>query len=117
MSNKSIILSLILFLVLSFAYLAYTETKQQSPASQDWWVVYFANPKDESLDFVIENNIDQSKFHYEIATDEDKLKEEDIAINKGEKKEVPVEIRNAKDKKIIIKVSSGNDTREIYKIL
>ncbi|MFH0969218.1 MAG: hypothetical protein V1804_01795 [Patescibacteria group bacterium] len=117
---KKIIISLILFLVLSFGFLAYTETKQQSPVSQNWWVVYFSNPKDESLDFAIENNSDQNNFHWEISADKNKLKEGDINIAKGNKKEtnlIKLGFENLDGKKIIIKVSTDNNSKEIYKNL
>lgn len=113
---KKIISSLIIFLVLSFLFLAYTETRQQSPASQNWWVVYFSNPKDESLNFVIENNSDQNNFHYIISTDNNLLKESEVSISKGIKKEITVSI-DGTEKKITIRVSAGSDNREIYKNL
>ena len=59
MSNKSIILSLLIFLLFGLGFLAYTET-QQSPTNQVGF--YFSNPKDESLDFIIENNSDETDF-------------------------------------------------------
>jgi len=112
---KKIISSLIIPLVLSFLFLAYTETRQQSPDSQNWWVVYFSNPKDESLNFVIENNSDKNNFHYTISLDKDLIKEADIEINKGIRKKIPVTIENSEGKKITIRVSVGADIKEIYK--
>jgi hypothetical protein len=120
MSNKPIILSLLIFLILSFGFLAYTETKQQSPASQDWWVVYFVSPKDNSLNFVIENNSNQTKFHYEVLADNSKLKEADIQIAKGVKKEIDLaksDFANLANKKISITVVADNEKKEIYKSL
>jgi hypothetical protein len=126
MSNKPIILSLIIFLLFSFGFLAYTETKQQSPASQNWWLIYFSSPKDKNLDFVVENNSDQTNFHYEVSDGASKLKEADINIVKGEKKEIKTAFASsdakaledkeaAADKKITIRVSAGDDSKEIYK--
>jgi hypothetical protein len=114
---KKIIISLILFLFLSFIFLAYTETKQENPQSQNWWVIYFTNPKDSNLDFVIENNSNKTNFHYEILSDKNNLEEKDIEIGKGIKKEIPVNINDTSDKKITIRVSIGDDIREIYKTL
>ena len=102
---------------MSCIFLSYTQTKQQSPQSQNWWVVYFADPKDESLDFVIENNSDETNFHYEILSDKDKMKEEDIKIEKGVKKQIPANVSTAENKKITIKVTASNDIKEIYKNL
>ena len=101
-------------MVLSFLFLAYTETRQQSPASQNWWVINFANPKNESLNFTIENNSDQNNFHYAISADKDSVKEAAIQIAKGEKKEIPISIDSTK-KKITIQVSAGDDIEQIYK--
>ena len=115
MSNKSTIIPLIIFLALSCIFLSYTQTKQQSPQSQNWWVIYFANPKDESLNFVIENNSDQTNFHYEILSDKEKIKEADIKIDKGVKKEIPIDINAAGNKKITIQVNVSDDKKEIYK--
>lgn len=113
-SNKSIIISLIILLGISFLYLACTETSQQSSQPQNWWVVYFENPKDNSLDFVIENNSNEKNFHWEILEENNKLAEGKIEIAKGEKKSIPV--NNFKKNKITIKVLAGQETREIYKI-
>ncbi len=96
-------------------YLSYIETRQQSPASQNWWVVYFSDPKNESLNFVIENNSNETNFHYDILSGENKSKEADIEIAKGTKKDIPVgDI--ASNGKIIIQVTAGNEKKEIYKI-
>ena len=115
MNNRSIIISLIIFLLLSFGFLAWTENKQQSPASQNWWVVSFSNPKDNSLDFVIENNSNDTAFQYEILEDKNSIKKDTVEIAKGTKKEIPVTIENTEDKKITIRVSAGSDRKEIYK--
>ena len=111
---KKIISLLLIFLVLSFLFLAWNETQQQSPTSQNWWVIYFSNPKDESLDFLIENNSNETGFHYEISDGEKILEEADIKIAKGAKKEIPL-IKDIENKKIIIRVSAGDEKREIYK--
>jgi hypothetical protein len=111
---KKIIILLIIFLVSSFLFLAWNETQQQSPTSQNWWVAYFSNPKDESLNFVIENNSDGTGFHYEISDGENGLEEVDVEIAKGAKKEIFLN-ENIVSEKIIIRVSAGNEKRELYK--
>lgn len=117
-SNKSIIISLIIFLLLSFGFLAYTETKQQSPDSQNWWTVYFEDPKNESLNFIIENNSDQTVFHYETLAQKSTTSSTDIEIKKGEKKNIEIikpDIESSGNMKFSIIVSTGNDKKEIYK--
>jgi hypothetical protein len=118
MSNKTIIIFLASFLFLSFGFLAYTETRQASPQSQNWWVIYFANPKDSSLDFMIENNSDQTTFHYTVSSDKDVLKEADIEINKGVKQEINLtksDFANLSNKKITIRITASDENKEIYK--
>jgi len=111
---KKIIILLIIFLVSSFLFLAWNETQQQSPTSQNWWVVYFSNPKDESLDFIIENNSNETGFHYEISDGENSPEKADVEIAKGAKKEIFLN-ENIASEKIIIRVSAGSEKREIYK--
>ncbi|MFA5776841.1 MAG: hypothetical protein WC906_00110 [Parcubacteria group bacterium] len=115
---KKIIIALIIFLILSFGFLAYAETRQASPQSQNWWVIYFANPKNDNLNFVIENNSDQTKFHWAVLSDKDILKEADVEIAKGAKKEINLtksDFGNLSNKKISITVVADNEKKEIYK--
>ena len=111
---KKIIILLIIFLVSSFLFLAWNETQQQSPTSQNWWVIYFSNPEDESLDFIIENNSNETGFHYEISGGENNSEEADVEIAKDTKKEIFLN-ENIASEKIIIRVSAGSEKREIYK--
>lgn len=120
MNSKSIIISLIIFFLFSFSFLAYTETKQQSSSNQNWWVVYFENPKDENLDFVIENKSKNDNFYWEISAEENLIKKESTNIQEGEIKKIEIsnsEIEIQKGGKLTVRVRAGNETREIYKIL
>lgn len=114
MYNKSIILSLLIFLLFSLGFLAYTETQQQSATNQNWWIVYFENPKNGNLSFIIENNSNKTSFHYETSDGENSLEEADVEIVKGAKKEIFLN-ENIASEKIIIRVSAGSEKREIYK--
>lgn len=118
---KKIITSLIIFLALSCIFLAYTQTKQQSPESQNWWVVYFTDPKGDSLNFVIENNSNEKKFHWEILNENNKLKEGNTDIEKRNKKDILIpksDFGNFGNIKFSIVVSTNNeDKKEIYKII
>lgn len=119
-NNKPIILSIIIFLLFSFAFLAYTETRQQSATNQNWWIVYFENPKNESLSFIIENNSKADDFRWELSSGESTIRKEDIKIKKGEIGKIEIsgsEIENSENKKITIKIDSQNETRMLYKIL
>jgi hypothetical protein len=118
MPNKPIIISLIIFLLLSFGFLAYTQTRQQSPASQNWWVVYFTNPKGDSLDFVVENNSNENMFHWEALADKSTFDKGDVEIKKGEKKEIKIirpDIESFARIRFGLVVSNGNENRELYK--
>lgn len=119
MQNKSIIISLITFLALSFGFLAYTETDQQSSSSQNWWVVCFENPKDESLNFIIENKSANDGFHWEILSEENIIENGSANVREGEAKKIEIsnpEIEIQGDEKLTVRVQAGNETKEIYKI-
>lgn len=115
MSNKSIIFSLIAFLLLSFGFLSYVESAQQNPQSQNWWVINFVNPKDESLNFAIENNSNQKNFHWEALENENKIQEGDVEIQKGNKEIVEIKL-DKPENKITVKITVGNESKEVYKV-
>lgn len=118
MPNKLIIIFLIIFLLFSLGFLAYTQTRQQSPSSQNWWVVYFTDPKVDSLDFVIENNSDENLFHWEALADKSFFEKGDVEIKKGEKKEIKIikpDIESFARIRFVIVVSAGDEKRELYK--
>jgi hypothetical protein len=117
MSNKLIILSLITFLLLSFGFLAYVQTQQQSPLNQNFWTIYFENPKDDSLSFFIENNDNEKKFHWEMSSAKGLMIKDDIEIKKGEKQKISIKAQNIEGEKIIIRVNAENKVKEIYKII
>jgi hypothetical protein len=116
MKEKKIILILVLFLLASFSYLAFVETRQADLNYQkNWWVVYFENPRNESLNFTIENHSDQNKFHWEVLQDKTKLSEGEAQISKGEKNTIPVDLKDVIGKKITISISDSKEKKEIYK--
>ncbi len=113
MDNKKIIVFLIIFLIASFLYLAYIE--QNRRGEENFWVLYFADPKNDSLNFIIENHSDNNNFHWEILADKDKIKEGDIKIAKNSTWELNSQVTDYSDKKITIVVSDGDNKKEIYK--
>lgn len=117
MNNKTILISTIGLLFLSFIFLSFVEQRKQDVNSQNWWVIYFENPKSESLNFTIENHSDSDNFHWEIFIDKTKAKEGDVAIKKGQRKTIPVSATGMESKKITTIVSSGDNKKEIYKNL
>lgn len=117
MQNKIIITLFIGLTFISFSFLIYTETKNKDLNSRNLWFLYFANPKDLSLDFNIENHTNNTNFHYEILLDKTTIQKSDLTITKNETKTIhPSNIDTTANKKITIKVTdTANTTKEIYK--
>lgn len=113
--NKYIVFSVIIFLLLSFVFLSATERKQEGLESQNWWVVYFEDPKSNDLDFIIENNSNEKSFRWEAMVGNEKISGGNLEIKKGEKKIIPVELENKG--KIEIIVVTGEEKKSIYKNL
>lgn len=115
MSQKTILPYLIFFLFISFAYLAWTEKQQHEP---DFWVVYFADPKSQSLDFVIKNDDGDKDFHWSVSSGKNKpYLEENVMIKKGGSVTVPVNMDFSETKEITIRVNDGLTTRELSKVI
>lgn len=119
MNNKIIIISTCAFLLISFMFLSWTENKQADINTKKIWMVYFENPKDESLNFKIENHSKNTVFGWQINENGNVLKEGAVTIENGETKKIPVLISPADtaNKKITISVTSKEEKKEIYKIL
>lgn len=113
MNNKIIITFLIIFLIASFFCLAYAEQNQYKES--DFWALYFSDPKDSNLNFIIENYGDKTNFHWEILADKDKIDEGNITIFKGNKEIINLSELGDENKKITIIVSDGDKKKEIYK--
>lgn len=118
MNNKTIIFSTIGFLLASFIFLSFVEQKKQDINSQNLWATYFANPKDKSLNFTIENHSKGEIFQWEIFTDKTSVTRGSATIKKGEQKTIPVSSDGIANKKITIAVTdTENNKKEIYKNL
>lgn len=118
MHNKLIVIVTTILIFLSLVFLSFVEQKQQDITLQNNWVLYFQNPKDQSLDFNIENNSKNKTFHWELFLDKLKVREGDIIVNKSEIKTIPAVATDIKDKKITARVTAQDNTaKEIYKNL
>ncbi len=117
MQNKIIIATFILLSVLSFSFLAYTEEKNKNINAQNIWFLYFNSPKDQSLNFSIENHTDNTKFHWEILADKNKTREGTLTVKKGAIEKInPLGISDTANKKMLVRVTAGdNSVKEIYK--
>ena len=103
-------------LLASFVFLSVIESGQADLNNKNIWFVYFADPKNSSLDFAIENHSENSNFHWEIFVNKIKVQESDVTISKGETKTIPVSAKDIQGKKITIAVT-GDNKKEVYKNL
>jgi hypothetical protein len=116
MSHKSIILSIVLLLVASFASLSFVERREMDPDyRKDWWLLAFKDPHGQDADFTIENHGNAVRFSYEVFADQEKILDGSADIPKGSSRTVAVD-RDTRDQKITVTVrTSEKDRREIYK--
>lgn len=117
MNNKAIIFSTLAMLFVSFMFLAFVEKNQADINTKNVWMIYFENPKDKSLNFIIENHSNSENFILEIFADKISVTKGDIIIKKGEQKTIPVPSNGIENKKITIRVTSGDNKKEIFKSL
>lgn len=117
--QKKIIFFLIVLFILSSAWLFHSSNNFLDPnEGKNWWAIYFSNPKSNDLTFTIENHSDNNNFKFEILSDKEKIKADEISIKKGETFSINEKFEDAyKNKKITIRVINGNETKEIYKNL
>lgn len=111
-NQKIILISLAIFILTSFSYLAIIEKKQHQ--IKDGWFLYFENITDTSANFTIENYSAKNDFSWEIIVDNNSLKKGDVQVLKGDKKSVTIdEPLEGNSLKVI--VSHSKETKEIYK--
>jgi hypothetical protein len=116
MKEQIIILITIVAFFISSLTLAYIEkNRSDENKGKDWWALYFNDPKDENLDFTIENHSNRSTFNWEVLADGEKIQEAAFSIPKGEKKGFMATVRDIDGKKIIITATDGEKKKEIYK--
>lgn len=117
MNNKTIIFATITFLLAAFIFLSVQQKKQSDPNDKNFWILSFNDPKNNSLNFSIENHSSKTAFHWEVFSEKTKLLGGDSNVKKGETKSIPVQIEGAPDKKMTVIVTSGDEKKEIYKNL
>jgi len=119
MSSKIVIITAIILLVVSFSVLFVIETKNHNyDYNKAWSVAYFENPRDDSLDFAIENHEGaKAEYGYKILINNDKLIDEKVEINAGATQKISPVIPSEKLKgnKILIDVSYKDTEYKIYK--
>lgn len=113
--TKIIFFLLILFLASSVYLFSIDSDYNKSGNNNNWYALYFVNPKLDDLSFAIKNFSSETNFHWEVLADNKKLAEQDVVIATGEDQIFsPTEV-DAETKKYIIRVSAGEITQEIYK--
>ncbi|MDH4330859.1 MAG: hypothetical protein OEV93_04880 [Candidatus Moranbacteria bacterium] len=111
MSQKTITISIIIFFFASAVFLSFTENSQHK--LDDQWFLYFQNPKDNSLNFTIENHSQKNDFSWQRIC-QDKIIQEGVArVKKNESKTITVSSECTE--KNMVKVSNGEEVLELYK--
>lgn len=117
MQQKKIILFSIILFIAASAWLSFASHNFIDPnVGKNWWALSFADPSAQNLDFTIANHSNQSKFHWEVLKNNQKLKEGNMTIQKGANQNVTLE-ENFTGGKFIINVTTEQEKREIYKNL
>lgn len=118
MLKKYFSLLVISSILISFSYLSWIQYSQHDyDFDKNWWVLYFENPKNSSLDYLIENHSDMTDFHSEIFLEKQKVSESDFTLQKNERKRFPVDTTDLQDKKVTIVITTGEQKKEVYKII
>jgi hypothetical protein len=114
-TSRTIIITIALFFLCSFSFLAYTGWKQQQADYARWWTLSFNDPKSNDLSFTIENHSDQTAFHWEIFLDKTSLSKGDVMLNIGEIKSIPAIATDVAGRTVTVKVSTPQGSKDIYK--
>lgn len=96
-------------------FLSWSERKQADINSKNIWMIYFQNPKSDSLNFIIENHSDKKDFEYTIFEDKNALRQEKLSVQKGEAKLIQISERQSG--KFTVQVRNNGNKKEIYKNL
>jgi hypothetical protein len=119
MSSKIIIIATVILLILSFSVLFVVEAKNHSyDFNKAWSVVYFENPRGNSLDFAIENHEGADvEYGYQIFVGASKVIDEKVIVNAGAKQEIAPVIPSdqLQGNKILIDVNYKGTDYKIYK--
>lgn len=108
---------LLCFLVLSIA-----EYRGMHTEYKEAWRAEFADPMSDRLDFAVQNNTDQTAFHYTLYADKKPIAEGSLTVPQNETKTVSpsdlsLDSHSLQGKiRIRIKDSAGGE-REIFKIV
>ncbi len=121
MSSKIIIITTIILLLVSFSVLFVIETKNHDyDYKKSWSVVYFENPRDDSLGFAIENHQgEKAEYDYKIFVGDDEMIDNKMEIEAGRMQKISpvIEGEKLKNNRIMIVVDYKDAEYKIYKDL
>lgn len=121
MTSKIIVITIAVFLIASFSVLFLIEAKNHDyDYKKAWSAVYFENPRDDSLDFAIENHEGKDeKYGYQIFSNENRLAEGEIEVKTGAKQKISPILPGEKiaGARVMIEVRYKDEKFKIYKEL
>ena len=117
MQQKIIIAFIVLFFIISSAYLfSVSDRKQDLNLNKNWWAVYFENPTDNSLDFTIENYTSNDDFSWQILSKKNVIASGQEKIPSGETKKIEASIEASTKKGLItVHITTSQESKDIYK--
>ena len=113
--EHAIIFAVVVLLIASFCFLAHVEQKQATP--DGWWAVYFSQPHDGNVNFVIENYADTEEFTYTITREQDVVREGKINVASNSSEAVILGLKNSQNKKLTITVNRGKEKKTLTKMV
>ena len=116
-NHKIIVIATGVLLLISFIFLSAIERKQANINNTNIWMTYFENPKDNSLNFIIENHSNDNNFHWQVLADKSIVSQGDQTVSIGENKTISINTADTFNKKMTVSVTSGSTKKEIYKNL
>lgn len=111
-----IIIFLSLFVASTFFLFSRNVSELDPDNGKSWWTLSFTsleNPR--SLDFIVENFSDNTRFEYEVVADKETLAKDSFELNRGEKKTVTPNITARPDTRTSIIVTTRKEKKEIYR--
>jgi len=117
MSHKSLIITIIALLAVSFVSLAFVESRAENPdLNKNWWALSFVDPHGSSLDFTIENHSDATDFTYTVSEEKGIFQEKSVSIPKGESKTVTLGFEADPNARMTVSVKPHQQSpKEVYK--
>jgi hypothetical protein len=121
MTSKLIVIIISVLLIASMSALFVIEALNHSyDYKKAWSAVYFENPRDNSLDFAIENHEGLDvKYNYQIFSNDERLGEGEIEIKAGTQQKISPVFPSEKisGKRVMMEVHNNDESYKIYKDL